>query len=143
MRMTRTVVVSAVALALVGLLAFGAWAVSDDRDRGYGPPWRGDGGPGWHGGAGWHGGGWGPDPDQVRQARSELAADLAGELNVSTEEVEGAFRGVAEQRLNEAVADGRVDSADVDEILAAYDEGDLRQVFRIFKGEGAPTAESS
>jgi hypothetical protein len=79
----------------------------------------------------------------VREARGELAADLATELGTSAEEVEGAFRGVAEQRLNEAVADGRVEQADVEEILAAYDEGDLREIFRIFKGDRAPTPESS
>jgi hypothetical protein len=138
MRTSRTVVVSVIALALVGLLAFGAWAVADDGDRGFGPPWRGG-----HGGAGWHDGGWGPDPDQVSEARGELAADLATELGTSAEEVEGAFRGVAEQRLNEAVAEGRVAQADVEEILAAYDQGDLREIFRIFKGDGAPTPERS
>lgn len=135
MRMTRTVVVGAVALALVGLLAFGAWAVSDDD--GFGPPWRGGG---WHG---WHDGRWGPDPERVRQARGELAADLAAELGTSAEEVESAFRGVAEQRLDEAVADGRVDEADVDDILAAYDDGDLHGIFRIVKGADAPATEGS
>lgn len=139
MRMTRTAVVSVVALTLVGLLAFGAWAVTgNDDERRFGPRWR-DG----HGWAGWHDGGWGPDPEHVQQVRADFAADLAGELGTSAEQVESALRGVAEQRLNEAVADGRVDEADVDDILAAYDEGDVRQIFRIFKGGDAPTTERS
>lgn len=139
MRMTRTAVVSLIALALVGLLAFGAWAVTDrDGDRGFGPPWRGG-----HGWGGWHDGGWGPDQDRVRQTRSELAADLAGELGTSTEEVEAAFRAVAEQRLNEAVAEGRIDQSDVDEALSGYDEGDVRGIFRIFKGDRAAASEPS
>jgi hypothetical protein len=138
--MTRTAVVTAIALALVGLLAFGAWAATNDDDDGrrFGPPWRGG-----HGWGGWHDGGWGPDPDDVRQARADLAADLGSELGTSAEEVEGALRGVAEQRLNEAVAEGRVDQADVDDILAAYDEGDLRQIVRIFKSGHAQASESS
>jgi hypothetical protein len=138
MRMTRTAVVGVVALALVGLLAFGAWAVTnDDGDRGFGPPWRG------HGWSGWHDGGWGPDPDMVTQARADLAADLAAELDTSPEAVETAFRGVAEQRLSEAVAAGRIDQTQADEALAAYDEGDLGQIFRIVKGGRTPTTESS
>jgi Spy/CpxP family protein refolding chaperone len=137
MRMTRTAVVSIIALALVGLLAFGAWAVTNDND-GFGPGWRGG-----HGWGGWHDGGWGPDPDQVREARGELAADLASELGTSTEEVETAFRGVAETRLREAADQGRIDEADIAGILAAYDEGDVRAMFRIFKSGDAPTTESS
>lgn len=138
MRMSRTAVVSVVALALVGLLAFGAYAVSDnDGDRGFGPPWRGG-----HGWGGWHDGGWGPDPDQVTETRAELAADLASELGTSAEEVEGAFRGVAETRLREAADQGRIDEADIDEILAAYDQGDLREIFRIVKSDSAQTTES-
>jgi hypothetical protein len=137
MRMTRTAVVGVLALALVGLLAFGAWAVTNDDDRGGFGPWRG------HGWNGWHDGGWGPDPDMVTQARADLAADLATQLDTSPEAVEAAFRGVAEQRLSEAVADGRIDQAQADEALAAYDEGDLGQIFRIVKGDRTPTTESS
>ena len=137
MRMTRTVVVGLIALGLVGLLAVGAWAVTNDNDRGFGPPWRG------HGWSGWHDGGWGPDPDRVRQARSELAADLASELGTSAEEVEAAFRGVAEQRLDEAVAAGRLEQSEADEALAAYDEGDVGHIFRIVKDGRTPTSESS
>jgi hypothetical protein len=137
MRMTRTVVVSVIAVALVGLLAFGAWAVTNNDDRGFGPPWRG------HGWSGWHDGGWGPDPDHVREARGELAADLATELGTSAEEVEAAFHGVAEQRLNEAVAAGRLTQAEADEALAAFDEGDVGQIFRIVKDGRTPTSESS
>ena len=134
MRMTRTAVVSVIALALVGLLAFGAWAVTnDDGGRAFGPGRDG----------GWHDGGWGPDADQVRQARADLAADLATQLDTSPERVEAGFRGVAEQRLSEAVADGRIEQADADEALAAYDEGDLGQIFRIFKGGRTPTTERS
>jgi len=137
MRMTRTAVVSVIALALVGLLAFGAWAVTnDDGGRAFGPGRE-------HGWGGWHDGGWGPDPDQVRQARADLAADLATQLDTSPERVEAGFRGVAEQRLSEAVADGRIEQAEADEALAAYDEGDLGQIFRIFKGGRTPTTESS
>jgi hypothetical protein len=137
MRVTRTVVVSVIAVALVGLLAFGAWAVTNDDDRGFGPPWRG------HSWSGWHDGGWGPDPDHVQQTRADLAADLATELGTSAEEVEAGFRGVAEQRLSEAVAEGRLTQAEADEALAAYDEGDVGQIFRIVKDGRTPTSESS
>lgn len=150
MRMSRPVIVSLIALGLVGLLAFGAWAVTnDDADGpGYGGPWRN--GAGWghsDGRGGWGGGHWGPDPEQVRESRADLAADLAAQLDTSAEEVETAFRGVAEQRLQEAVADGRIDQAEADEALTAYDEGDIGQIFRIVKDSrtptSTPTAESS
>lgn len=146
MRMSRTVIVSLVALGLVGLLAFGAWAVTNDDDGfGDGGPWRnGASWGGWDGHRGGHWGGhWGPDPEQVRETRADLAADLAAQLDTSAEEVEAAFRGVAEQRLQEAVADGRIEQAEADEALAAYDEGDVAQIFRIVKGGRTPTAESS
>ena len=142
MRMTRTAMVGAVALALIGVLAVGAYALTNDDDGGggygFGGPWRHE--------AGW--GGWrehrGPDPERVRAVRAELAADLAGELDATPEEVEAAFRGVAEQRVDEAVADGRVDAAAVDDVLAAYDRGDLGEIFRIVKGgSSAPTTEGS
>ena len=138
MRMSRTVIVSLIALGLVGLLAFGAWAVTNDNDRFGGGPWRH--GAGWGGGWGDH---WGPDPAQVRETRADLAADLAAQLDTSAEEVEAAFRGVAEQRLQEAVADGRIEQSEADEALAAYDEGDVGQIFRIVKGGRTPTAERS
>lgn len=138
MRMSRTVLVSVIALGLVGLLALGAWAVSDDDGRfGYDGPWRH--GAGWDG---W-GGHWGPEPEQVREAREDLAADMATQLDTSAEEVEAAFRGVVEQRLGEAVADGRIDQAQADDALAAYDDGDVGQIFRIVKGGGTPTTGSS
>jgi hypothetical protein len=141
MRMSRTVIVSLVALGLVGLLAFGAWAVTNDDDGfGRGGPWQHEGGWGDRGGWGGH---WGPDPEQVRETRADLAADLAAQLDTSAEEVEAAFRGVAEQRLQEAVADGRIDQAEADEALAAYDDGDVAQIFRIVKGGRTPTAEGS
>jgi Spy/CpxP family protein refolding chaperone len=141
MRVSRTVIVSVIALGIVGLLAFGAWAVTNDDDGfGRGGPWRHEGGWGGHGG--W-GGNWGPDPEQVREARADLAADMAAQLDISAEQVEAAFRGVAEQRLGEAVADGRIDQAEADEALAAYDEGDIGQIFRIVKGGSTPTAENS
>jgi hypothetical protein len=135
----RTVVVAVLALGLVGLLALGAYAVSerDDGRFGFGGPWHHDGG--WDG---WRGH-WGPDPENVREARADLAADLATELDMSAEQVEGAFRRVAEQRLQDAVAEGRIDQADVDEALAAYDDGDVAQIFRIVKGGRTPTTESS
>ena len=148
MRMSRTAIVSLIALGLVGLLAFGAWAVTnDDGDGfGYGGPWRH--GAGWgdsDGRGGWGGGHWGPDAEEVREARADLAADLGAQLDMSAEEVEAAFRGVAEQRLQEAVADGRIDQAQADEALAAYDEGDVGQIFRIVKGNttSTPATESS
>jgi hypothetical protein len=135
---SRTVIVSVIALGLVGLLALGAWAVTNDND-GFGPPgpWRDGAGWGGHwGGQGhWGGGDWGPDPAQVRDARADLAADLAAQLDTSAEQVETAFRGVAEQRLQEAVADGRIDQSEADEALAAYDDGDIAQIFRIVKGD--------
>lgn len=141
MKISRTVVVSAITIALVGLLALGAFAITDDRP-GFddGGPWRN--GRGWHWG-GWRDGGWGPEPERVVQVRNDLAADLAAELNISAEQVQTAFRGVAEQRLQEAVDAGGIDQAAKDEALAAYDEGDIGQLFRIVKSGREASTESS
>lgn len=140
----RTVLISVLVVAIIGLLGVGAFALV--RDDGAGPPWaRGwhDGGwgdRGW-GGRGWHGGG--PDPDRVLALRAELAADLGAELDASADDVEAAFRAVAEQRLREAAADGRIDEAAVDEALAAYDEGDVKALLRTFWGAHDPATERS
>lgn len=128
MKISRTVVI-AVAAVLIGLVGLGAYAFA--RSDGVGPPWRD--GPGWHDGdrgwVGWHGRS--ADPDRVRQIRAELAADLGAQLNTPAEDVEAAFRAVVAQRLEDAVADGRIDQAAVDEALAAYDAGDIGAVFGI------------
>jgi hypothetical protein len=140
MRISRTVIASALAIALIGLLAVGALALTDDGPGGgRGGLWNG--GPGWHWG-GWRDGGWGPDPERVLRVRGDLAADLAAQLNTSTEEVETAFRGVAEQRLQEAVDAGRIDQAAKDEALAAYDAGEIGPLLHIVKGGNQATTES-
>lgn len=134
MTVRRTVLVSVAVVALVGLLAVGAFALV--RDGRGGPPWAG----GWHDGGwgrGWHSAG--PDPERVRELRSDLATDLAGELDTSAAEVEGAFRAVAEQRLREAVDAGRIDEAAVADALAAYDEGNVKALLRTLWSEPATT----
>jgi hypothetical protein len=140
---TAIVVSSVLAVALVGALALGAYAFA--QADGGGPPWFG--GAGWHDGdrgpGRWSGGPFGADPEHVRAARADLAADLAPELDTSAERVEAAFRAVAAQRLQEAAEAGQIDEASVDEALAAYDEGDVRALFRILKPDRDRTTESS
>lgn len=148
MNVSRTVVVTVVVL-LIALLGFGAYAFaqSDNND---GPPWRDD--TPWQDGRRWgpwhEGRRWGPwhgpaaDPERFRELRSELAADLGTELDISGEEVEAAFRGVVAQRLEEAAEAGRIDQDAVDEALAAYDEGDIRALFQAFKRDLEATTES-
>ena len=114
-------IVAAVIVGLVGLFAVAALA-QDEPEEGWGPPWR-------HGP--WHGQ-WGPEPEHVLERRGELAADLGEQLDRSPQEVEAAFRAVVEQRLGEAVADGRIDQAQADEALAAYDRGELGALFEAF-----------
>ncbi|HEY8340491.1 MAG TPA: hypothetical protein VIK95_11505 [Egibacteraceae bacterium] len=128
----RTVLISVLVVVVIGLLGAGAYALVRGDDDG--PPWQ----RGWHGGGwdgpGWGRGGWhgrGPDPDRVVELRAELAADLGEQLDVPAEDVEAAFRAVAEQRLREAAADGRIDGDDVDDALAAYDEGDVGALMRV------------
>lgn len=128
MRISRTMgtVVTVVAVALVGLLAFGAFAFaqSDPGPTGWGPERR------W---GGWHDGQRGGDPDRFRQVRADLAADLAVELETSPEAVEAAFRAVVVQRLQEAVDTGAVGQGQADDALAAYDDGEVRALFRLLR----------
>jgi hypothetical protein len=125
MNVTRALVVT-VGVLVIAVLGFGAYAVA--QTDGFGPAWRGGG---WHdGGPGWGGRHGPPEPEQVRAFRADLAADLANQLDTSADDVEAAFRGVVAERLDEAVAEGRIDEADVDEALAAYDDGDIRTLFR-------------
>jgi hypothetical protein len=142
MNLSRTAVVVTGALLLVGLLGLGAYAFG--QAVGDSPPWRD--GPGWHvGDRGW--GGWRhggpPDPEQVREARTELAAELAAELDSSADDVEAAFRAVVAGRLQEAVEGGDLDQDAADEALAAYDEGDVRALFRVVKSHWRETTDSS
>jgi hypothetical protein len=136
------VVAGTVTLVLVGLAALGAYALA--QADGAGPPWRD--GPAWHAGdRGW--GGWRhggpPDPEGVRQARADLAAELAAELNTSADEVEAAFRAVVASRLQEAVEEEEIDQATADDALAAYDEGDIRALVRAVKRDWKETSEGS
>lgn len=131
MSTTRVIVVAAI--VLVGLLGLGAFAFAQATDGG--PPWAR--GRAWHeragGPGGWHGGERGPDAGQVREFRADLAADLAGELGSSSEDVEAAFRAVVDQRLQEAVDAGDLEQEQADDALAAYDEGDVRALFHRLK----------
>jgi hypothetical protein len=126
--MNRTRVTGIVLIAvLVGVVGFGAYAFAQSRSDVR--PWRGEAAL-WHrGGPGWGG----PDPGQVQQLRTDLAAELAAHLDTTGEDVEAAFRAVVADRLEEAVAAGDIDQARADEALAAYDEGDARGLFRLFK----------
>ncbi|MGH8929723.1 MAG: hypothetical protein ACRDZO_03555 [Egibacteraceae bacterium] len=116
--MKATAIVSAVIIAMVGLLALGAFA-QDRPDEGWGPA-RG----------GRH---WGPDPEQLLERRAELAADLGEQLDRTPAEVEAAFRAVVGQRLDEAVSTERITREEADEALAAYDDGELFGLIRAFK----------
>lgn len=111
-------------VVLIGLLGLGGFALAQ---AGAARDWRGPH-PGWGPGHGF-----GPDPQRVREARAELAEDLGAELGQPAERVEAAFRAVVTQRLDEAVAAGSIDRTRADEALAAYDEGDLRVLFRVFR----------
>lgn len=134
MNRTRTVtaVVGVVAIIVIGVVGFGAYAFAqsdgDFTSRIGGPPWAQGGGP-FRGG--WHDGDRGLDPERVTQARADLAADLGAELGTSAEDVEAAFVGVAEQRLSEAVETGDITRAEADEALAAFEAGDLRALFQL------------
>lgn len=124
MNLTRALVVS-VGVVLIGVLGFGAYAFA--QTDGFGPPWRGGG---WHDdGPGWGGRHGPPNPERVREFRADLAADLATQLDTSADDVEAAFRAVVAERLDEAVAGGRIEEGAVDDALAAYDEGDIRALF--------------
>jgi len=128
MKINRTMGTAAavVAVAVVGLLAFGTYAFAQS-----------DGGPAASGAErGWggrHDGRWGPDPDRIREARAELAADLATELDTSPAAVEAAFRAVVVQRAQEAVEAGDIDQEQADDALAAYDDGEVRALFRLLR----------
>jgi hypothetical protein len=132
------------AVTLIGLFTIGplAGAQSPEPAPGQPPAAAGeepDGRPGWRGwrdGGGRHGGweghgghGGPPDPEQVRAFRADLAAQLGSELGVSAEQVEAAFRTLVDRHLDEAVSAGRLDQAEADEALAAWDEGDLHRLF--------------
>ncbi|MDP8970166.1 MAG: hypothetical protein M3N52_06680 [Actinomycetota bacterium] len=120
----RTALVITGVVVLIGLLTLGGIALAQadgpwDREgphRGWGP-----------------GHVFGPDPERVREARTDLAEDLGAELGESPERVEAAFRAVVAQRLDEAVASGSIDREQADAALAAYDEGRLRGLFHVFK----------
>lgn len=122
----RTTVAITGVVVLIGILVLGGLAVAQTA----GPPWAGS-----H--RGWGGGHWGPghgpSPERVREERSELAQDLGAELDQSPEQVEAAFRAVVVQRLDESVAAGSIDRGQADAALAAYDEGNLKGLFRVFK----------
>ncbi len=125
----RTVFAIIGVVALVGLLVVGGLAVA--QTAGF-PRWAGP-----H--RAWGNGHWGPghrfgpSPQRVREERAEVARDLAAQLDQPPDRVEAAFRAVVVQRVDEAVASGRMDRATADEALAAYDEGNLRGLVRVFK----------
>ncbi len=125
----RTMIVIGGILVLVGILVVAGLALAQTEGP---PPWAGA-----H--RDWRDGHRGPghhlrlSPERVREERSELARDLGAELSQPPERVEAAFRAVVAQRLDEAVAAGRIHRADADAALAAYDEGNLRGLFRVFK----------
>lgn len=140
----RTVVTLVVVLGLLGVGAFAfaqtgrgpiAWAMSGGPPWADGDGWRGwggHGGPrGWGGPGGWHRGG--AEPEEMREIRAELAADLAAELDTTAEEVESAFRNLVAARLDEAVEAGRLDREDADAALEAYQDGDMSVLFRLLK----------
>ncbi len=77
----------------------------------------------------------GPSPERVREHRAALAEDLGAELDESPERVEAAFRAVVVKRLDEAVAAGSIDRAQADDALAAYDEGNVKGLFRVMRDE--------
>lgn len=149
MRLTRPLLIAAIALGLTGLLAFGAFARTSDPTEGIRAPWSdGDRGPWARGGSdGWGPGHWGsggPDAERVREVRGELAADLAAELDLPADDVEAGFRGVIAQRLDEAVDDGQIDRERADAALEAYDDGDLLLAFHAFMGDdrGGPDGDT-
>ncbi len=118
---------------LVGLLVVGGLAVAQTAEPSrWAGPHRAWGDGHWGPGPGHR---FGPSPERVREERAEVARDLAAQLDQPPERVEAAFRAVVVQRLDEAVAAGRIDRAMADEALAAYDEGNLRGLFRVFKEE--------
>lgn len=126
----RTVLIVTGIVVLIGILVLGGLAVAQTAGPSHwGGPHRGWG-PG-------HGAGhrFGPSPERVREHRAALAEDLAAELEQSPERVEAAFRAVVVKRLDEAVAAGSVNRARADEALAAYDEGNLGGLFRVFNEE--------
>ena len=139
MNASRTLIVT-VATVLIALLGLCAYAFA--RSDGVGPAW-------WRGAAGWHDcerGGWHDpqaDPERIRELRADLAADVAADLDASPEEVESAFRAVVAQRLEDAAADGRIDREAVGDALAAYDAGDVADLFEIFKRNRGEATEPS
>lgn len=132
----RTALAITGVVALIGILVLAGLAVAQTvGPSDWGGPQREWGGGHWGGGH-WGGGHrFGPSPERVRQERAELAQDLGAELDESPERVEVAFRAVVAQRLDEALAAGSIDRAQADAALAAYDEGNLRGLFRVFKEE--------
>lgn len=139
--------VGIVVVLLVG--ALGATAFASVRSEGptFGLGGRGFGG--WHERGGWDGDGpgpgwrFGPDPERVIEARSELAEELAAELQTSADEVEEAFRAVAASRVAEAVDAGDLSEEDAADVLSAYDDGDVGALFRILKQGGRGAVEQS
>lgn len=127
----RTALAITGVVALIGILVLAGLAVAQTvGPSDWGGPQRERGGGHWGGGHRF-----GPSPERVRQERAELAQDLGAELDESPERVEVAFRAVVAQRLDEALAAGSIDRAQADAALAAYDEGNLRGLFRVFKEE--------
>jgi hypothetical protein len=131
--------VAASAVVLLGLVLFGPLAGAQDPEPTPGQPSEGADGDGPDGDGhrwGWHRGGRegfrGADPAEVLEFRADLAADLGEELGAPAAEVEAAFRGLMSEKLDEAVAAGRIDRAEADEALTAYDAGDLRRMFDVF-----------
>ncbi|MFN2557971.1 MAG: hypothetical protein ABR592_14100 [Nitriliruptorales bacterium] len=125
----RTILVIAGVIVLVAVLALGGFALAQTAER---SPWDGPH-PAWGDGHRGPGHRFHPSPQRVREERGELARDLGAELDQPPERVEAAFRQVVAQRLDEAVAAGTIDRAEADEALVAYDEGNLRGVFHVFK----------
>lgn len=124
-RRTVWTVTAIIAVVLAAIVGFGAFALArTDGGRG---PWqhRGWGHPQHQT--------WGPSPEQVRQIRTHVAAELGAELDQPSEKVEAAFRAVVARRLQEEVAAGELDQAESEQALAAYDEGDLRELFHLIK----------
>lgn len=126
----RTVLIVTGIVVLVGILVLGGLAVAQTVE----PSHWGGAHRGWGPGH-WAGHRFGASPERVREHRAELAEDLGAELDQSPERVEAAFRAVVVKRLDEAVAAGSIDRAQADDALAAYDEGNLRGLFRTFKEE--------
>lgn len=70
------------------------------------------------------------DPEAMDARRESFKAALASELGISVEELEQAGLAVLSDRLDQAVAAGRLTQAEADEMLARAEEGTLRELLR-------------